>query len=59
MGKKICGNCEQTIGNLEESFLYKNYVVCKVCKAVLEQNSQSLQSADNHNMSLCYFEMLT
>ena len=47
MGKKICENCEQVIGNLEESFYHKNLIVCKGCKTILEQNFQTPQNTDN------------
>jgi len=46
MGKKICENCEQTIGNLEESCLYKNHVVCKKCKILLEE-PQAIEVVEN------------
>jgi predicted Zn finger-like uncharacterized protein len=36
-----CENCGRTIGNLEESFLDKNHVICKACKASLEGESQA------------------
>ena len=48
MGKKTCENCEQAIGNLEESFLYKNHVVCKKCKILLEEESQAIEAIHNN-----------
>ena len=48
MGKKTCENCEQTIGNLEESFLYKNRVVCKACKTLLEDESQAIETTNSN-----------
>ena len=48
MGKKTCENCEQVIGNLEESFLYKNHVVCKACKTLLEDESQAIGTIDSN-----------
>ena len=48
MGKKTCENCEQAIGNLEESFLYKNSVVCKACKILLEEDSQAIEAIHNN-----------
>jgi len=48
MGKKTCENCERIIGNLEDSFLYKNHVVCKACKILLEEESQAIEVVDSN-----------
>ena len=44
MGKKICENCEQIIGNLEESFYHNNQRVCKTCKAILQEELKTVSS---------------
>ena len=36
MTKRNCQNCEQVIGNLEESYTYYGQVICKACKIKLE-----------------------
>ena len=47
MGIKECENCEQIIGNLEESFFYKGHVVCKKCKDLLDHEYQPFNRCNN------------
>jgi|GEM_PF-304505 len=42
MTKKNCQNCEQDIGQLEESYSYQGYVVCKKCKINLDKEAAYL-----------------
>ncbi len=42
MTEKNCENCGQVIGNVEESYPYYHLVVCKACKAKLENPFQYL-----------------
>jgi hypothetical protein len=39
MGIKRCNNCKQIIGNLEESFIDNNQIVCKSCNILLKGDS--------------------
>ncbi len=48
MGKKICKNCEQVIGNLEESYSYQDNIVCKACKMLLEEESQVIEVVESN-----------
>ena len=43
MSTKICGNCEQVIGNLESTFFYQGHVVCEKCSAILEDGTQATE----------------
>jgi hypothetical protein len=35
MGLETCNNCERTIGNLEQAYVYNDKTVCKECNALL------------------------
>lgn len=45
MALKECQNCEQIIGNLEKSYIYQEYVVCKKCKNILDKEAAYLPSS--------------
>jgi len=47
MTKRNCQNCEQVIGNLEESYTYYGHVVCKGCMVRLEKQSQYLGTTND------------
>ena len=49
MGKKICENCEQTIGNLERTFLHEGHVVCKKCNDLLQEETRDSEVFDSNN----------
>jgi hypothetical protein len=47
MAKNTCASCEQIIGNLEESFIYQDRVICKACKILLDNKSQAAKTDDD------------
>jgi len=47
MTMRNCHNCGQIIGNLQEPFSFQGNVVCKTCKILLEDESQTIGIIDN------------
>jgi len=35
MSLEICKNCERTIGNFEQAYIYNNKIVCEKCNSML------------------------
>jgi len=51
MALKRCRNCEQIIGNLEESYFYQGHVVCKKCKNILDKETTYLLSSKQKSLN--------
>ncbi len=51
MALKRCQNCEQIIGNLEESYFYQGHVVCKNCKNILDKEATHLSSSKQKSLN--------
>jgi len=51
MALKRCQNCEEIIGNLEESYLHQGHVVCAKCKNVLDKETTHLPSGKEKSLN--------
>ncbi len=57
MKNEICANCEHVIGKLEQAYIYKGNIVCKLCYNRLdlkEENNVSWRRADNFHQKPAY-----
>lgn len=48
MTKRNCQNCEQVIGNHEESYFYYGHVICKACMIKLEKQFQDPETTNGN-----------
>jgi hypothetical protein len=54
MGLEICENCVRVIGNLEQAHVYNNKIVCKECKALLDNKISDITPEEDRKVSKKY-----